>query len=167
MSNASFRMMKWTMSIIDIFYPYIDKRVKNFGITEGITLVDYGCGPGRYTTRFAKLVGDKGKVYAVDVQPLAVEAVKKKIQRLHLTNVEPVLANGYNSGLPDHVADRVAAIDMFFSVRDPNIFLKELHRITKPDGVLIIDDGHETEKPRRTRFLPPSAGRLLRRRQTT
>ena len=93
-----------------------------------------------------ELVGDKGKVYAVDIQELAIEAVKKKIEKYHLTNVEAKLAQGYNSGLPHHIADRVTVLDMFFMVPDPTAFLKEIQRITKIDGLLIIDEGHQSRE---------------------
>ena len=84
MPDISFRLMNCIFHIIDFIYPYIDKRVKKFGIKEGMTVVDYGCGPGRYTTRLAKLVGEKGKVFAIDIHELAIKAVKKKINRDHL-----------------------------------------------------------------------------------
>jgi ubiquinone/menaquinone biosynthesis C-methylase UbiE len=143
MSDLSFKMMLWLFKIIDLIYPSVDKRAKTFGICEGMTIVDYGCGPGRYTTRFARLVGPGGKVYAVDVQELALETVKNKAAREGLGNIATSLAKGYDSGLPDRVADMVFALDMFFSVREPTLFLTELRRILKPDGVLIIDDGHQ------------------------
>jgi ubiquinone/menaquinone biosynthesis C-methylase UbiE len=146
MPNFAFRMMSAVMAIEDLVHPTIDKRVLTFGIHEGITIVDYGCGPGRYATRFAKLVGKNGKVYAVDVQPLAIEMVKSKMKKQALENIAPVLAKGYNTGLPDKIADMVCALDMFFALREPTTFLREVHRIIKPDGVLIIDDGHESRQ---------------------
>ena len=78
MSDSGFRMMTLLFKIIDFIYPYIKKRIKKFGITEGMTVVDYGCGPGRYTTKFADIAGEKGKVYALDIHELAIEAVKGK-----------------------------------------------------------------------------------------
>lgn len=161
MSNLSFRVMTLFMSTEDLLFPRIDKRVKTFGITQGMTVVDYGCGLGRYTTRFAKLVGEKGKVYAVDIHELAIETVKKKIQKQHLTNVEPVLAKGYNSGLPDDVADLVTALDMFFAIPDPITFLEGLHRITKPDGVLIIDDGHQPRETTKEKILTSKCWQII------
>jgi ubiquinone/menaquinone biosynthesis C-methylase UbiE len=65
------------------------------------------------------------------------------MERFGLDNVEPVLASGYDSGLPDHVADMVTAIDMFFAIHDQKAFLAELKRIAKPDGILILEDGHQ------------------------
>ena len=146
MSDFSFRGMELLFRIIDSVHPYIDKRVQKFGIQPGMTVVDYGCGPGRYTTSFAHLVGDRGRVFAVDIHELAIEAVKKRIQKQGLKTVTPVLAKGYDSGIPDGVADIVCAIDMFFGINDPSAFLKELRRITDPEGFLIIDDGHQSRK---------------------
>ncbi len=84
MSNASFRIMVLFFDVIDFFYPHVAKRVTRFGIGEGMTVVDYGCGPGRYTIALAGLVGEKGKVYALDIHELAVETVKKRIAKRRL-----------------------------------------------------------------------------------
>ncbi len=153
MSNLGFRMMTATFAVFDFFYPRIDKRMQKFGVTKGLTVVDYGCGPGRYTLRFSKLVGESGKVYAVDVHELAVEAVKRKIEGRGLKNVVPVLARGYDSGLPQDLADMIFALDMFFGVSDPTAFLGELQRISKPDGLLILDDGHQSRATTKDKLL--------------
>jgi len=144
MSDLSFKTMTLFFYVIDFIYPYIDKRVKKFGIKPGMTVVDYGCGPGRYTTRFAKIVGEQGKVFAVDIHELAVGAVKKKIDKYGLQNVKAILADGYDSTLPDEIADVVCAIDMFHVIENPTEFMAELKRIIKKDGLLIIDDGHQS-----------------------
>jgi ubiquinone/menaquinone biosynthesis C-methylase UbiE len=144
MSAPSYRFLIAAFAVLDFFFPYLDRRVRRFGIREGMTVVDYGCGPGRYTTRFARLVGPEGLVYAVDIHEMAIEAAMRRILKQRIENVLPVLASGYHSGLPDHIADMVCAIDMFFSVREPTAFLAELKRIAKEDGVLVIDDGHQS-----------------------
>ena len=81
MSDFHFKLMNIIFHIIDFVYPYIDKRIRKFGIKQDMTVVDYGCGPGRYTTRFAKIVGEQGRVFAVDIHELAVEMVTKKIEK--------------------------------------------------------------------------------------
>jgi ubiquinone/menaquinone biosynthesis C-methylase UbiE len=153
MSNTSFRLMRFLFKVIDFFYPHVDRRIPSFGLRPGMVVVDYGCGPGRYTVRFACIVGEAGRVYAVDVQELAIATVEKEMARRGLTNVVPLLAHGYDSGVPDHVADVVCALDMFFSVAQPTLFLAELKRIAKPVGVLIIDDGHQPRAVTREHIL--------------
>jgi ubiquinone/menaquinone biosynthesis C-methylase UbiE len=89
----------------------------------------------------------------VDIHELAIEAVKRRIDKFGLTNVVTILAHGYNSTLPDHVADVVCAIDMFFVIKKPTEFLAELKRITKNAGTLIIDDGHQRRSVTKTSIL--------------
>ena len=161
MSNRSFKGMVILFNIIDFFYPYIKKRVKKFGIQKGMTVVDYGCGPGRYAVKFAELVGDEGKVYAADIHELAIEEVQKKIKKHNLKNIEPILINGYNSALPDNIANIVCAIDMFFIIQEPKKFLGELKRITKTDGVLVIDDGHQRRRITKEKILDSGFWKII------
>ena len=160
MSATSFRLMSLTMSVIDRLSPLVEKRSNNFGLQPGMTVVDYGCGPGRYTLRFSRIVGETGRVYAVDIHELAIEAVGKKIARYGLKNVQTVLAQGYSTPLPPALADRVFALDMFFAVRQPNEFLAELKRLTKPAGLLIIDDGHQPRSLTRQKILASGLWRI-------
>jgi ubiquinone/menaquinone biosynthesis C-methylase UbiE len=143
MGDFSFRMMAATFAVMDLLFPSLDKRIQQFGLKEGMTVVDYGCGPGRYSVRFAKIVGERGKVYAVDIHELALEYVARRAEKMQLSNVIPVLASDYKSPVPGGAADMAFALDMFFGVKDPAALLAELHRIIKPQGVLILDDGHQ------------------------
>jgi len=162
MSDTSFKLMNLTFRVLDFFFPYIDKRVKSFGLQPGMTVVDYGCGPGRYTERFAKLVGETGKVYAVDIHEMAIETIRRKADKYGWRNVVPLLASGYNSGVPDHVADVVCALDMFFIIKQPTEFLAELQRIAKTDGLLIIDDGHQPRQATRQKILDSGLWKIVR-----
>jgi len=142
MPNIGFRMMSFMFDLRDIFCP-VDKRLDSFGIREGFTVIDYGCGTGSYLKKVSQLVGEKGKVYAADIHKLALEAVKKKIKKYNLKNIEPVLVDGYSCNINDHTVDMIYALDMFHMIKQPTPFLKELHRLLKKDGFLIIDDGHQ------------------------
>ncbi|MCK9278871.1 MAG: methyltransferase domain-containing protein [Methanoculleus sp.] len=149
MPDLHFRLMSLTLRIRDHFR-HPGRLLGEIGIREGMTVVDYGCGPGSYVREASGLVGATGTVYAVDVHDLAVEAVSRRSQKEGLANVIPVLAKGYDSTLPDAAADLVYALDMFHLVENQDVFLAELQRITKPDGALILDDGHQPrEKTRR------------------
>jgi len=161
MPDWCFKLMDLFFHIIDYIYPYIDKRVEKFGIKPGLTIVDYGCGPGRYTIRFAKLAGEQGKVFAVDIHKLAIEEIKKKIEKYGLKNVVPVLTDGYRSGLPDNTADLVCAIDMFHMVSNTSEFLAELKRIIKEDGILVIDDGHQRRSTTRKAIVESGLWEIL------
>ena len=144
MSDKGFKLMQLVMKAADHIHPHITQRSDSFGVENGMTVVDYGCGPGRYTTEFARLVGVSGHVLAVDLVGLALEETKNKIQDLGYSNVTTYLAKGYDSGVPDKVADIVFAIDMVHYIQEPPAFLAELCRITKDDGKLILSGGHQS-----------------------
>ena len=78
--------------------PY--KLLNAAGLKKGQRVVEVGCGPGFFTIPAAKIVGDKGHVYAVDIHPRAVERVKIKIKKDALKNLPPLCINASNTGLP-------------------------------------------------------------------
>ena len=151
MSDSSFKGMTFIFKIVDFLFPYIENRVKKFNIKKDMIVVDYGCGPGRYSIPFAKIVGNKGKVYAIDIHEMALEIVNEKKKKYNLNNIETVKATGddegrYYSSLPEGIADVVCALDMFFVIKKPKEFLDEIRRILKKDGIFIIDDGHQSRR---------------------
>ena len=144
MTNKEFKLMQGVMKLIDKVSPHVSRKADSFGIQRGMTVVDYGCGPGRYTMEFARLVSSDGKVYAVDVLEIALQETQKNLRENGINNVELKLAKEYDSGIENKAADIVFAIDMFHHVQNTDAFLKELHRIAKDDGLLVLSGGHQT-----------------------
>jgi ubiquinone/menaquinone biosynthesis C-methylase UbiE len=152
MPNWAFRMMEFMFKLSDFFRPK-HNYVEEFGIKKGMTVVDYGCGPGRYIYKISDKVTPSGLVYAVDVHELAIRAVEKLLAKYQLTNVKTFLADGYTTSIPDRSSDIVIALDMFHMVEDTQSFLGELHRITKPTGILIIENGHQPREKARKKLV--------------
>ncbi len=142
MPNLSFRLMSFVFTLRDVLFS-VGKKLDQFNIEEGFIIVDFGCGPGSFIEHASNLVGNAGKVYAVDVQPLAIKAVKEKAKRKKLKNVVPFLSTGYPINIDSHLADVIYALDMFHHIKDTRGFLKELHRLLKPSGKLFIECGHQ------------------------
>ncbi|MCK4241915.1 MAG: methyltransferase domain-containing protein, partial [Dehalococcoidia bacterium] len=61
--------MSLTYKFRDLRLPRMD-ILKEVGIEPGFHVLDYGCGPGSYTIPLAELVGESGKIYALDIHPL-------------------------------------------------------------------------------------------------
>jgi len=118
--------------------------LEEVGIIPGSHVLDYGCGPGSYIVALAELVGESGKIYALDIHPLAIQKVKDIASKKQLANVETILSD-CQTGLPDNSLDVVLLYDIFHHFSDPNRIFKELHRVLKPDGVLSFSDHHLKE----------------------
>lgn len=111
------------------------KEIRKLDLKGGQIILDYGCGIGSYTIPAAKLVGEKGKVYALDKQPSAIKTVQEKAKKEKLENIETILSNE-NINLPDESVDIVLLYGVLPSLKDPIRILKELYRILKPEGYL-------------------------------
>lgn len=120
-----------------------DGRLDAFTIESGMVVADYGCGPGRYIRKAAELVGPRGRVYAVDINPIGIAHVEKRVRKHQLENVVPIWVGDPRADIEDHCVDVVYALDMFHQISDPVRFLADVHRMTKRSGVFYLEDGHQ------------------------
>jgi ubiquinone/menaquinone biosynthesis C-methylase UbiE len=157
--------MAFSFKIRDFFRPRKD-IVKEVGIKEGFRVLDYGCGSGNYVTAVAELVGKSGKIYALDINPLAIKMVKKIAVNKQLPNVETILSD-CKTGLPDDSIDVVLLYDTFHDLSDPNMALEELHRVLKPNGILSFSDHHMKENEIISKVTDNELFRLLRKGEWT
>jgi len=116
------------------------------GLKQGQKVLEVGCGPGFFTIPAAKIVGDKGVIYAIDVHPLAIKRVQKKIKRERLKNVTPILANASDTGLPDRSIDLAFLFGLRYIAGGLENVISEIHRILKPGGVLSFEKTRGSEQ---------------------
>jgi ubiquinone/menaquinone biosynthesis C-methylase UbiE len=102
-SNLGFRLMALSYKIIDLIRPAMN-ILEEVGIKPEFHVLDYGCGPGSYLAPLAELVGKEGKIYALDVHPLAIQMVQKIASKKQLENVETIRSD-CKTGLPDNSID--------------------------------------------------------------
>ena len=144
MSRFSFKFMSLEFKIRDLLYPR-EKILAEAGIVEGDVVLDFGCGPGSYTIPAAEMVGKGGKVYAIDIHPLAIESVSKRAAKRNLKNIT-TKKTGRATGLPDGAVDIVLLYDILHHLEKPREILAELARVLKPEGVLSVSDHHLKEE---------------------
>lgn len=161
MSDLGFRAMTFIFNIRDFIRPRKD-IVKEAGIKEGFNVLDYGCGPGSYVKAVAELVGRSGKIYALDINPLAIEKVKKIAAQNKLSNVETILSNR-KTVLPDDSIDVILLYDVFHGLKDRDGVLEELHRVLKQDGILSFSDHHMEQNEILSNLTKGKLFRLLRK----
>ena len=143
MSGFHFRFMSFGFWFRDIFLPR-KSILKEVGIEPGFCVLDYGCGPGSYIVPLAELVGKSGKIYALDINSMAIQAVQGIASKKQLTNVETICSD-CQTGLPDSSVDVVLLYDTFHALSEPDGVLAELHRVLKPNGILSFSDHHMEE----------------------
>lgn len=164
-SNLYFKLMAIALKVRDLFMPP-KKILKEIEIKSGFHVLDYGCGPGSYTILLAELVGKSGKVYALDIHPLALRSVQRIASRKQLTNIELILSR-CGTGLPDNSLDVIIFYDTLHSLNEPDEVLGELYRVLKPDGLLSFSDHHLKQKTILSRVTDKGLFKLLRKGERT
>ena len=109
-------------------------------VQGGQIFLDYGCGTGDFTIPAARIVGPRGKAYALDYFPHQLEIVEEQSKKKGLTNIETILSDK-NTGLPDECIDVIWMCDVLHEVRERRAVLEELHRVLRREGVLAMYDG--------------------------
>lgn len=132
------------ISRLELFDP--EKVLREFGIREGMVVLDVGTGPGFYLPYLSKLVGERGKVYAVDVQEEMVKRAREKVEKEGLRNVEVLKSQENRVPLPDNSVDFVFMAFTFHELENPKEFVEELKRLAKPLAYLGIVDWKKEER---------------------
>lgn len=140
MPNLAFHAMSAIFYLRNHLFPR-QGILKEAGIKPGFHVLDYGCGPGAYLLDTAKMVGQSGMVYTLDLHPLAIQKVKAIAQKNGLTNVKTIRSD-CQTGLANNSLDVVLLYDIYHMLNEPQAVLTELHRILKPDGILSFNDPH-------------------------
>ena len=139
-SNIHYKMMVNVMTVVKNIRS-IKKEILRSGIKEGSHVLDYGCGPGFVTVPAAKIVGSQGVIYALDIHPLAIRNIERKIIKHNLDNVKTIIT-GNGTGLPDESIDVALLFNVIFMIKDKEKLIDELYRILKEGGVIsIVNNG--------------------------
>jgi ubiquinone/menaquinone biosynthesis C-methylase UbiE len=115
-------------------------------VKDGEVIADIGAGSGYFTLRLARHVGDKGRVYAVDVSPDMVRHLNGKIRDLGVLNVSSILAEPDDPLLPQPV-DRFLIVDVWHHIEDQAGYLALMKKQLKPGGQVVMIDFQKRELP--------------------
>lgn len=117
-------------------------------IADGSTVADLGAGAGWFTIRLARRVGPNGLVYAEDIQPQMIEAIRRRVEREGLRNVRTQLGTPDDPGLPRESLDAALMVDIYGEIEHPVTLLRNVAQALKPGGRLgIIDFKQEGSGP--------------------
>lgn len=132
------RFRRWFQNPRKILRPYIKK---------GMTVLDIGCGPGFFSIDMAHLVGESGRVIALDLQEGMLQKLRKKIQGTELEGRFTLQKCGENRIGVSEKVDFILVFYMFHEVKNQHEFLYEIGSILKPNGqVLIVEPPFHVSK---------------------
>jgi cyclopropane fatty-acyl-phospholipid synthase-like methyltransferase len=126
--------------------------IKTLKVRAGQRVCDLGAGSGLFTRPLAQRVGDKGVVYAVDIDAALLKHIETTAKAQNLSNIKTILGAEDDPKLPEPV-DLIAIIDTLHHIANQPAYLKGLKKYLKPDGRIAIIDfsktwpaGHEKMK---------------------
>src|SRR5262245_37405055 len=110
----------------------------NLGVKPGMHVCDMGCGNGFYTLQLAKMVGDKGHVYAVDVQPEMLVMLNKRADEAGVSNISPILSTFVDPRLPKEEIDLILLVDVYHEFSNPEEMLAAMRASLAPKGQIVL-----------------------------
>lgn len=118
--------------------------LQQIGIQRSQFVLDFGCGYGTYTISVAEMVGDQGRVYALDKDKEALNHLMQKAKSRGLGNIEKMETSGeLEINLISESVDAVLLFDVFHSFYFPKAsdrrrLLDEIRRVMKPSAILSL-----------------------------
>lgn len=123
------------------FSVFVRDSLQKAGLREGKKVADIGCGTGDVSLVAAELAGSSGSVVGLDANPTAIEQCKKSALAKGAKNVSFRVGDALNTKLPSAEFDIVYSRFLFQHVKDPRKCLKEMTRIAKrPGGMIMVED---------------------------
>jgi cyclopropane fatty-acyl-phospholipid synthase-like methyltransferase len=118
----------------------IDRVMNMLSIAPGKNVADIGAGSGWFTVRAARRITASGTVYAVDINPEAIQAINQRAQKEHLPNIKTILSKPDDPQVPANSVDAVLLLKTYHEVAHPVLLLSNLRSSLKPGAKVGIID---------------------------
>jgi ubiquinone/menaquinone biosynthesis C-methylase UbiE len=130
-----------------------EKVMEVTGVKPGMVIGEIGAGRGYFTFWLAKGVGEKGKIYANDIDSSALAAIERTSTEEKIANIETVLGTVDDPRLPAGALDMVFMVNAFHDLERPVELLAHLLPALKPGATVVIMDRDPARSGDR-HFLP-------------
>jgi ubiquinone/menaquinone biosynthesis C-methylase UbiE len=115
-----------------------DQIIEAISLKPGQDIADIGSGGGYFSLRFAKIVGEEGKVYAVDTNPKLLNFVKNSAKAKRLDNVIPTTASNDSLDIPEKSLDFIFMRNVTHHLHNRIKYFKDLKKYLKSEGKIIV-----------------------------
>ncbi|HEX5103318.1 MAG TPA: methyltransferase domain-containing protein [Pirellulaceae bacterium] len=119
----------------------------NLGLKRGMAICDMGCGNGFYALQMAKMTGDDGHVYGVDIQPEMLKFLNERADEQGIRNVSPILGTFTDPRLPKGKIDLILLVDVYHEFSHPEQMLAAMREALSPTGACVLVE-FRTEDPK-------------------
>ena len=121
--------------------------IEALAIQPGQTIADLGAGSGYYSFRIAPLVGDQGKVLAIDVEPRMLRIISERARRERVNNVFTVLSTPSDPNLTANSVDLLFMVDVYHELEYPREVMLKVREALKPSGRVALIE-YRAEDPK-------------------
>jgi cyclopropane fatty-acyl-phospholipid synthase-like methyltransferase len=118
----------------------VNRVMDMLGIEPGKNVADIGAGSGWFTVRAARRVTRSGRVYAVDINPEAIQYIDQRAKKEQLQNIKTILSQPDDPQVPANSVDAVLLLKTYHEVAHPVVLLRNLRSSLKPGAKIGIID---------------------------
>jgi ubiquinone/menaquinone biosynthesis C-methylase UbiE len=138
MADATPNYDAYQSAFHEAFRPELDRIVDDLPIPRGAKVLDVPCGGGFYTRRLAQRLGATASLTAVDTCETYLNQTRELLRQTpSQATIRIRQADAYHLPDPDETYDLVWCAQSLISL-DPVRTIRELRRVTKPDGLLAV-----------------------------
>ncbi len=124
-----------------------DEVVSALAIPDGAVIADIGAGSGYFTFRFIPHVGERGRVYAIDISPDMIAAISQRMASVPPGSLAPILAKPDDPYLRASAVDIIFICDTWHHVADRPAYAAKLKLALARGGRVVIVDFHKRDLP--------------------
>jgi ubiquinone/menaquinone biosynthesis C-methylase UbiE len=118
----------------------IDEVVAAVNVRPGQTVADIGAGSGLFSVPLGRAAGQKGRVYAVEIDAGFFSQIRRRAAEAGVDNVETVLGKFTDPALPVKTIDVAFFHDVLHHIAERPAYLKAVARYLAPDGRIVVVD---------------------------
>jgi len=117
-----------------------ERLVETLDVDPGEVFADVGAGDGRFAVALARVVGERGRIYATEVDPKDLETIRDRLRDEKVDNVSVVAGTQRDTGLPKDCCDGILLRRVYHHFQDPAAMRASLARALKDGGLILVVD---------------------------